>query len=90
LDHALLTVDIFIIEEFVLDEWHTIIKNSKEKDKFITELIDAIKKIKWLINKESLKLAVQEFTNKSDVICYKHLKYINITKHSKAWWNKDC
>jgi len=42
------------------------------------------------MNKESLKLAVQEFANKSDIIWYKHLKYVNITKHSKAWWNEDC
>ena len=86
LDHASLTADISIIKKFVLNKWYAIIKNSKEEDKFIIELIDAIKKIntEWLMNKESLKLAVQEFANKSDIIWYEHLKYVNITKHSKA------
>jgi len=84
-DHTLLTVNISIIKKFVTDKQYTIIKNSKEKDKFIAELIEAIKKIntKQLIDKDSLELTVQEFANK--VIWYKHLKCINITKHSKAW-----
>jgi len=37
-----------------------------------------------------LELAVQEFANKSDIIWYKFSKCINITKHSKTWWNEDC
>ena len=47
----------------------------------------AIKKIKslHLIDKDLLELAVQEFTDKSNLIWYKHSKYINIIKHSKAW-----
>jgi len=36
-------------------------------------------------SKDLLELIVQEFENKSDVIWYKHLRYVNITKHSKAW-----
>ena len=76
-----------IIEEFILNKRHTIIKNNKEKYKFIFELIEAIKKIntKHLIDKDLLELTVQEFANKSDVIWYKHSRYINTTKHSKAW-----
>ena len=86
-DHTLLTVDISIVKEFVPNKWCTIIKNSEEKDKFITNLIEAIKKIdtKQISSKDSLELAVQEFANKSDVIWYKYSKYINITKYSKAW-----
>ena len=85
-DYALLTVNIFIIKEFVLDKWHTIIKNSEEEDKFIAELIKAIKKIntEQLSNKVLLELTVQEFANKSDVIWFKYSKCINIIKHSKA------
>jgi len=47
-----------------------IIKNSKEENKFIFELIKAIKKIdtRNLMNKNLLELAVQEFANKSDII----------------------
>ena len=86
-NYALLIVNIPIIEEFILNKRHTIIKNNKEKYKFIFELIEAIKKIntKHLIDKDLLKLTVQEFANKSDVIWYKHSRYINTTKHSKAW-----
>jgi len=78
-NYAPLTVDISIIKEFVLDKRCTIIKNSEEEDHFVAELIEAIKKIdiKQLMDKDSLKLAVQEFTNKSDIIWHKHSKYIN-------------
>ena len=84
-NYTLLIVDISIIEKFIPNKC-TIIKNSEE-DKFITDLIKAIKKIntKQISNQESLKLAIQEFTNKSDVIWYKYSKYVNITKYSKAW-----
>ena len=67
------------------------IKNSEEEDYFIAKLIEAIKKIdiEQLMDKDSLELQVQEFTNKLDVIWYKYLKYINIIKYSKAWWNEN-
>ena len=59
-DYTLLTVNIFIIENFVSEKWCTIIKNSKEEDKLIAELIEAIKKIdtEQLSNKVSLELVV--------------------------------
>jgi len=65
-----LTVDISIIEEFIPSKQCIIIKNSKKENKFITDLIDAIKKIniKQISNKKSLKIAIQNFANKSDVI----------------------
>ena len=86
-DHAPLTADIPIIKKFVPDKQYIIIKNSKEKDKFIFELIEIIKKVNigYLINKDLLELIVQEFENNSDVIWYKHSRCVNITKHSKAW-----
>ena len=81
-----MTVDISIIEEFIPNKQYTIIKNNKEEDKFIANIIEVIKKIdtKYLSNRELLKLTVQEFANKSDIIWYKHLRYINITKYPKA------
>jgi len=65
-DHALLTVDIAIIKEFVPDKQHTIIKNSEEEDKFITDFIEAIKKMdtKQINNKDLLEFVAQEFVNK--------------------------
>ena len=63
-----------------------IIKNSEEKYKFIIDFINTIKRIdtEQISNKESLESAVQKFTHKSDIIWYKHLKCINITKHFKV------
>ena len=86
-DHTLLTVNIFIDEEYVTTKRHTIIKNSEKEDKFIAELINSIKRLDTenLTSKVALKQTVQIFANKSDVIWFKHSKLINITKHSKAW-----
>jgi len=82
-DHAPLTVDISIIKEFVPNKQCIIIKNSKEKDKFITKFIEAIKKL--TLNNSAIKSCLNlQFANKSDIIWYKFLKYVNITKHSKA------
>ena len=44
-DHALLTVDISINKEYVSTKRYIIIKNSEEEDKFITELINNIKRL---------------------------------------------
>ena len=91
-DYTSLTVNIFIDEEYVPTKRHTIIKNSEKEDKFITELINSIKRLdtKNLTSKVTLKQTVQRFADKSDVIWFKHSKLINITKYSKAWWNEDC
>lgn len=53
-------VDIHITKEFIQDKRCTIVKNSKEKEEFTSDLIEAIKKINisYLVNKESLELAV--------------------------------
>jgi len=44
----------------------------------------------YISDKKSLELIVQEYIRISAVIWYKFLCCINITKHSKAWWNKEC
>ena len=56
-DYTPLIVDISIIKEFIPDKQYTIIKNSEEENHFITELIEAIKKVdtKQLIDKESVQ-----------------------------------
>ena len=78
---------LYITEEFVQNKRYTIIKNSEEKEKFTSELIEAIKKIdiSYLVDKESLKLTVQEFARNLDLMWQKYSKYINIMKHSKFW-----
>jgi len=63
-------VDISIIEEFISNKQHMIIKNSKEEDKFVIDLIKSIKKMdtEHISNKELLVEVVQEFSNKSDIL----------------------
>jgi len=62
LDYAPLTVNIFIIEEFVQDKCQTIIRNSQEENYFISDPIKANENIDTIIilDKESLKFIVQK------------------------------
>ena len=39
---------------------------------------------------ESLEEVVQLLVPNIKNIWFKHLKMVNITRHSKAWWNEDC
>jgi len=60
LNHTSLVVNIHISKEFVQDDRCTIIKNSEKEIKFISKVIENIKKINtlYLMNKESLEFAV--------------------------------
>jgi len=92
LDHAFLTINIFIIEEFIQDKWQTIIKDSKEKENFISNLTKVIRNIDIsnIPDKEFLKLIVQEYIRILESTWYKYLQCVNITKYSKVWWNEKC
>jgi len=84
--------NIHITEKFIQNKRYSIIKNSEEKEKFTSELIEVIKKMNtsYLVDKELLELTIQKFARSLDFIWQKHLKQINIMKYSKAWWNKEC
>ena len=43
-----------------------------------------------ILDKELLETIVQEYARISKFIWYKFSQCINITKHSKVWWNKEC
>ena len=92
LDHTFLTVNIIIIEEYVQTKRHTLVKNSEEEEKFIEELINAIAKLNTnnISDKEMLELIIQILTTEIDRLWLKLFKVVNITKHSKTWWNNDC
>jgi len=62
-----------------------IVKNSKEKEKFVTELIEAIKELNTenIPNAEVFKQIVQSFTDATDRIWFKNSKIINITKYQE-------
>ena len=90
-DHAPLIINISIFEKHIQTRKLMLVKNSKEEKYFLNELIEAIKEINIenIQSKEVLKLIVQLFAIHIDRIWYKHLKIVNITKHSKEWWNKN-
>jgi len=89
-DYTPLTVDIATNKELIHTKKYTIVKNSEEENKFITELIESIKGLNMenISSKEVLEQVVQEFANKMNSIWFKNLKIINITKHLKLWWNE--
>ena len=86
-----LTVDITITEEYIQTKKCIIVKNSKEEYNFLTKLIETIKGLNTghILSKEILEWTIQKFANDMEKIWFKHLKIINITKHSKSWWNME-
>ena len=91
-DHASISVDISIVKEQIQSSKHVLIKNSKEKDWFIKELINSIKNLKTdsILNSSALEEIVNSFATNINSLWYKHSKKVNITRHSKAWWNNNC
>ena len=75
-NYTLLIVNIFIVEEFIQDQCWTIIRNNKEEENFISELIKTLGNIDTLItpDKVFLKLIVQEYANILESIQYKFVQ----------------
>ena len=91
-DHAPITVDILIFKKHVPLIKQSLIKNSDEKNHFVDKLINSIKNLKMdsIQSTEALEDIVYLFTNNIKGIWHKHSKKVNITKHSKAWWDNNC
>ena len=91
-NHTFLTVNIIIRKEFIQDKCWTIIKSSKEEKEFINKLKNKVDNIDTtdISNSNSLEKIMQEFTSITGNLWTKYSKCVNITKHSKAWWNKEC
>jgi len=86
-NYAPLSVSIIIKEKFIQDKKQTIVKNSIDKENFVNELKNRVEYIN-LVNTPNCKILekiTQEFTSIMDECWIKHLKHVNITKHSKAW-----
>jgi len=82
-DHAPLTVNISINEEFIQEECSTIIKNSKEEENFIVDLIiEVLGKLDttMILDKDVLEKIVQEYTRLLESIWYKHSRVVKITR----------
>ena len=92
LDHALLTVSISIAEENIISLKFSIVKNSEEEVSFIKDVSYTIKSIDIANLSDTNKL--EEVTNtlasKIEYVWRTNSKRVNITRHSKSWWNKEC
>ena len=90
-DYAPITVNISIIDECIQTKKWSLIKNNKEENHFIKELIDAIMNIdiSSIQSIKALKNIIQILATNINNIWYKYSKNVNITKHSKAWWDED-
>ena len=69
-----------IIEEYIQTKKQMIVKGSEEKS------ID----ISILSNVEQLENVILSLANLMERIWVKNLKSVNITKHSKSWWDVNC
>jgi len=91
-DHAPLTVSIPIAEANINSSKLSITKNSKEEASFIKDISSIIKNLNISnmpdINK--LENIVNTLALNTEHVWRKNSKLVNITRHSKSWWNKDC
>ena len=91
-DYAPITVNIPIRDDDIPTKQCSLIKGSDKENRFIKDLIQFIKNLNTLSiqNIELLEEVVQLLAINIEDIWFKHLKTVNITRHSKAWWNEDC
>jgi len=79
-DHAPLTVDIAINEEQIHTKKYTIVKNSKEENKFITKLIESIKNLVKMI-RSGLSFFLIFFFSFSFYFIFDLFSYLLFIKH---------
>ena len=86
-DYAHLTIIIPITEEHVISSKHF----SEEESIFIKDLTNSIRNIDTsnISDIASLDRAVNKFVSIVEVTWENNLKVINITRHSKSWWDKS-
>jgi len=91
-DHTPLTITIPIAEEFIQFSKLMIPKKSEEEEKFIKVVISIFKSLNTLsiTNCKSLEQIVNSLASGLEKAWFSNAKNVNITKHSKKWWNDDC
>jgi len=90
-NHASITVDTSILKKCVQTKKQSLIKNSEEETHFINKLINSIKGLNTnsIQSIDALEIIIQLLANNINRIWHKQSKNINITKHSKAWWDNN-
>ena len=91
-DHTPLTISIHIVEEDINSSKFSIAKNSEEEASFIKDISSIIKNldISNLSDIDKLEDVVNTLASNSEHAWDKNSKLVNITKHSKSWWTKEC
>jgi len=91
-DHVPLTITIPIAEEFIHSSKLKIPKNSEEEEIFVKEIINIFKALNTSLftNHESLEYTINSLATRIEQAWLSNAKNINITKHSKKWWNNNC
>jgi len=85
-------MSISIVEENIVSSKFSIVKNSKEKVNFIKDISYTIKSINItdLSNTNKLEKVTNNLISKTDYAWRTNSKRVNITRHSKSWWNEKC
>jgi len=69
-NHALLTIDISIKKEFLLEKQHTITSGSKEEERFIADFIKTVGDLDTVVipNKNILEGLIHKYATMSELI----------------------
>ena len=91
-NHTPITVSIPIVEENIVTSKFSFVKNGEEKENFIKEVSYIIKNINVSNLSDSNKLedTTNSLTSSLENAWRMNSKWINIMRHSKSWWNKEC
>ena len=87
LDHALLTINIPIINEFINTSKLSIAPNSEQEMTFIKDLISIFKNIEMsnITNKDNLEDIINHVGTSINQTWTKNTKQLRISRHSKQW-----
>ena len=85
-------ISIPIVKEHISTQKKSLIKNSAKEAKFVNEVIALFSKIDAsnIVNTHDLDDIVKKWADIVNYAWLKHLKFVNITKCSKSWWNDKC
>ena len=82
---------ISIVEEYIQTKKHSIVKGSDKEHIFIKKLTESLRSINMsdIGDITYLNSIINEFTSSLESIWAKNSKVINITVHSRSWWDAN-